>query len=72
MPCARRAPRWNAPCTQSRELGGASTRALKVFGPAPKHLPADLEAISGLMDSIGRAIKPYVIKIPQLSDYAFG
>lgn len=42
----------------------------KVFGPAPKHLPADLEAISGLMDSIGRAIKPRAIKIPQLSNAA--
>jgi pimeloyl-ACP methyl ester carboxylesterase len=42
----------------------------KVFGPAPKHLPADLAAISGLMDSIGRAIKPRTIKIPQLSDAA--
>jgi pimeloyl-ACP methyl ester carboxylesterase len=42
----------------------------KVFGPAPEHLPADLEAISGLIDSIGRATKPRVVKIPQLSDAA--
>lgn len=42
----------------------------KVFGPAPNPLPADLAAISGLMESIGRAIKPRSIKIPQLSDAA--
>ncbi|MCA0245129.1 MAG: alpha/beta hydrolase [Proteobacteria bacterium] len=42
----------------------------KVFGPAPERLPADLAAISGLMDSIGRAIKPRTIKIPRLSDAA--
>lgn len=42
----------------------------KVFGPAPEHLPADLEAISGLMGSISRAIKPRAINIPQLSDEA--
>ncbi|MFC4173913.1 alpha/beta fold hydrolase [Microvirga sp. GCM10011540] len=42
----------------------------KVFGPAPERLPADLEVISGLMDSIGRAIKPRAIKIPQFSDAA--
>jgi pimeloyl-ACP methyl ester carboxylesterase len=42
----------------------------KVFGPAPEQLPADLAAISSLMDSIGRAIKPRAIKIPQLSDTA--
>ncbi|WP_020693948.1 alpha/beta fold hydrolase [Reyranella massiliensis] len=42
----------------------------KVFGPAPEQLPADLAAISGLMASIGRAIKPRTIKIPRLSDAA--
>lgn len=42
----------------------------KVFGPAPERLPADLAAISGLMDSIGRAIKPRTVRIPQLSDAA--
>lgn len=42
----------------------------KVFGPAPEHLPPDLEAISGLMNSIGRGIRPRTIKIPQLSDSA--
>lgn len=42
----------------------------KVFGPAPETLPADLKAISGLMDGIGRAIRPRVVKIPQLSDAA--
>jgi pimeloyl-ACP methyl ester carboxylesterase len=42
----------------------------KVFGPTPERLPADLAVISGLMDSIGRAIKPRVIKIPQFSDAA--
>ncbi|MBN9451270.1 MAG: alpha/beta hydrolase [Bosea sp.] len=42
----------------------------KVFGPPPKHLPVDLEAISPLMERIGRAIKPRVIRIPRLSDAA--
>jgi pimeloyl-ACP methyl ester carboxylesterase len=42
----------------------------KVFGPAPENLPADLAAISGLINRIGRAIKPRVVKIPQLSDAA--
>jgi pimeloyl-ACP methyl ester carboxylesterase len=42
----------------------------KVFGPKPERLPADLEVISGLMNSIGRAIKPRAINIPQLSDAA--
>lgn len=42
----------------------------KVFGPAPDPLPADLAAISGLMESIGRAIRPRTVKIPQLSDAA--
>ncbi|HZY69294.1 MAG TPA: alpha/beta fold hydrolase [Devosia sp.] len=42
----------------------------KVFGPTPERLPADLAVISGLMDSIGRAIKPRVIKIPQFSNAA--
>lgn len=42
----------------------------KVFGPAPDPLPADLAAISGLMESIGRAIKPRSIKIPRLEDAA--
>lgn len=42
----------------------------KVFGPAPKHLPADLEAITPLMKSISRSIKPRAIKIPQLGNAA--
>ncbi|MEW9836430.1 alpha/beta fold hydrolase [Mesorhizobium marinum] len=42
----------------------------KVFGPPPKQLPPDLEAISRLIDSIGRATRPRVIKIPRISDAA--
>jgi pimeloyl-ACP methyl ester carboxylesterase len=42
----------------------------KVFGPEPKHLSAGLQAISPLMESISRAIKPRAIKIPQLGNAA--
>lgn len=42
----------------------------KVFGPTPERLPADLAVISGLMDRIGRAIRPRAIKIPQFSNAA--
>ena len=41
-----------------------------MFGPAPKHLPVDLEARSRLVEIISRAIKPRTIKIPQLSNAA--
>lgn len=53
-------------------LGGWGKRKIveKVFGPAPKHLPVDLEALSPLMEGISRAIKPRAIKIPQLSNAA--
>lgn len=40
----------------------------KVFGPAPKELPAELRPMAELMETIGRAIKPRVVKIPQLTD----
>lgn len=31
-------------------------------------MPAELESIAELMESIGRAIKPRVVQIPQLTD----
>ncbi|MEZ2128072.1 MULTISPECIES: alpha/beta fold hydrolase [unclassified Sinorhizobium] len=40
----------------------------KVFGPAPKELPAEMLGMADLMETIGRAIKPRVVKIPQLTD----
>lgn len=40
----------------------------KVFGPAPEVLPAELQAIAGLMEAIGEAIKPRVVTIPRLTD----
>jgi len=40
----------------------------KVFGPAPKELRAELRPMADLMETIGGAIKPRVVKIPQLSD----
>jgi pimeloyl-ACP methyl ester carboxylesterase len=40
----------------------------KVFGPAPEVLPAGLQAIAGLMEAIGQAIKPRVVRIPRLTD----
>lgn len=39
-----------------------------VFGPAPKALPEALQPIAELMESVGRAIKPRVVSIPQLTD----
>lgn len=44
----------------------------KVFGPPPEPLPADLQAISGLMETIGRTIRPRNLKIPRLDDAALG
>ncbi|WP_196257723.1 alpha/beta fold hydrolase [Pelagibacterium limicola] len=39
-----------------------------VFGPAPKSLPPQQQTIAGLMDMIGKAVKPRVVAIPRLSD----
>lgn len=40
----------------------------KVFGPAPKEFSAELQPMADLMETVGRAIKPRVVKIPQLKD----
>lgn len=39
-----------------------------VFGPAPKTLPEDMQALSELMNSIGRGVRPRVVRIPRLKD----
>lgn len=39
-----------------------------VFGPPPKELPAELQLIANLMESIGRAAKPRIVNIPRLTD----
>ena len=39
-----------------------------VFGPAPKELPAEMRQMAELMETVGRVIKPRVVKIPQLTD----
>jgi pimeloyl-ACP methyl ester carboxylesterase len=44
----------------------------KVFGPAPKELPTELRGMADLMETIGRGIKPRVVKIPQLTDEQLG
>jgi pimeloyl-ACP methyl ester carboxylesterase len=40
----------------------------KVFGPTPKELPTEVRPMADLMEAVGRAIKPRVVKIPQLTD----
>jgi pimeloyl-ACP methyl ester carboxylesterase len=47
--------------------GARKIRSL-VFGPPPPVLPPDLQQISGLMDSIGSAVKVRDIAIPPLTD----
>lgn len=51
-------------------LGSWGIRKIRemVFGPPPKELPAELQLIAGLMDSIGRGVKPRIVKIPRLTD----
>lgn len=49
--------------------GERKIRAM-VFGPAPARLPVELEPIAALMDTIGRAIRPRIVVIPQISDAA--
>lgn len=43
-----------------------------VFGPTPKQLPEAVQPLVKLMEGIGRAIKPRVIRIPQLTDAQLG
>lgn len=39
-----------------------------VFGPAPRTLPEEVWPLADLMEGVGRAIKPRVVRIPQLTD----
>ncbi|MCC0128310.1 alpha/beta fold hydrolase [Pseudomonas aeruginosa] len=39
-----------------------------VFGPAPKVLPPEMQPLAELMEIVGRAVKPRVASIPQLTD----
>lgn len=39
-----------------------------VFGPAPRMLPEEVQPLAELMEGVGRAIKPRVVSIPQLTD----
>jgi pimeloyl-ACP methyl ester carboxylesterase len=39
-----------------------------VFGPAPQALPEHVLPLAQLMECVGRAIKPRVVSIPQLTD----
>ncbi|HBP0923870.1 alpha/beta fold hydrolase [Pseudomonas aeruginosa] len=43
-----------------------------VFGPAPKVLPQALQPLAELMESVGRAVKPRMLHIPQLTDAQLG
>lgn len=38
-----------------------------VFGPAPRKLPEGVQPFAELMEDVGRAIKPRVVRIPQLT-----
>jgi pimeloyl-ACP methyl ester carboxylesterase len=39
-----------------------------VFGPAPEVLPQEMQPLAQLMENIGRAAKPRVVRIPRLTD----
>ena len=39
-----------------------------VFGPAPEVLPESVQPLAELMEDVGQAIKPRVVRIPQLTD----
>jgi pimeloyl-ACP methyl ester carboxylesterase len=51
-------------------LGAWGKRKMRelVFGPAPKALPEAVQPLAELMEGVGRAIKPRVVSIPQLTD----
>jgi len=51
-------------------LGGWGRRKMRelVFGPAPEVLPEAMQTISGLMEAVGRGIRPRFGPIPQLTD----
>ncbi|WP_144638337.1 alpha/beta fold hydrolase [Bordetella genomosp. 13] len=44
----------------------------RVFGPAPKVVPQEMQPLVELMKSIGRAAKPRVMRIPRLTDARLG
>jgi pimeloyl-ACP methyl ester carboxylesterase len=43
-----------------------------VFGPAPQTLPEAVRPLADLMESVARAIKPRVVRIPRLTDAELG
>ncbi len=43
-----------------------------VFGSAPRTLPETVRPLAELMETVGRAIKPRVVSIPQLTDSQLG
>jgi len=43
-----------------------------VFGPAPKVLPQEMQPLAKLMESVGRVVKPRVVRIPRLTDAQLG
>lgn len=51
-------------------LGSWGERKIKelVFGPTPDELPESLLPFAGLMDRIGKAIRPRVVAMPRLTD----
>ncbi len=55
-------------------LGSWGRRRMRemVFGPAPKTLPEAVQPLADLMEGVGRAIKPRVVRIPRLTDAELG
>lgn len=51
-------------------LGAWGKRKVRelVFGPAPAVLPADVQPLAELIERVGQAIKPRVVRIPPLTD----
>ncbi|MEX1153278.1 alpha/beta fold hydrolase [Parvibaculum sp.] len=43
-----------------------------VFGPAPGTLPDEMQPLADLMEAVGRAARPRVVRIPQLTDAELG
>lgn len=43
-----------------------------VFGPAPKTLPDEMQPLAELMEAVGPAVRPRVVRIPQLTDAQLG
>ncbi|AZO82140.1 MULTISPECIES: alpha/beta hydrolase [unclassified Bosea (in: a-proteobacteria)] len=58
---------WAAPLLLLGSWGKRKIRKM-VFGPPPKELPAELQLIAGLMDSISGAVRPRIVDIPRLTD----